>query len=93
MSSMKEGLSYYKLCLLKEYFEKGMSLTRYVKYLIAFFGLASGNVVITMMIGLTYATVSFFIGYFWIKWGIYTAELEVSNQFNLFVKEMRKRKV
>lgn len=79
----------YKFCLLKAYFEKGYSLTNYVKYIIALFGLASLNVKATLILGFIYGFSCFIVGWAWFKYGFVEAELEVQNRFNLFVKEMR----
>ena len=80
----------FKFNLHKTYFEKGYSLTNYVKYLIALFGLSSLNVKATLIMGFIYAVCCYFIGLIWLKFGWYEAEIEVSNYFNKFVQEMRK---
>ena len=82
----------YRFCLHKAYFEQGMGLTNYVKYLIAFFGIASSDVKITLIIAGAYGIFSYFLGRWWFQSKMKLAEIEVSNQFNLFVKEMRKKK-
>ena len=79
----------YRLALLKRYFDTGYSVTSYIKYMIAFFGLASADLKATLIIGVAYGIFCFIFGYLWIKYNWYTAEQEVSNQYNLFVKEMR----
>ena len=79
----------YKFCLLKAYFDKGLGLTSYIKYLIAFFGLASREVYYTLYIAFIYAILCFFLGWFWYKYKFIDAENEVGNQFNPFVREMR----
>lgn len=81
----------YKICLLKSYFDKGLALTNYIKYFIAFFGLASQNVKQTLIIAFIYAVFCFILGYFWFRSGFIKAENEVNNRFNLFVKEMRNK--
>lgn len=81
----------YNFCLFKAYFEKGYSLTNYVKYLIALFGLSSLNVKLTMILGVIYAISCLIIGYLWYKLGFIEAEIEVNNRFNLFVKEVRSK--
>lgn len=79
----------YKFCLLKAYFDKGYGLTSYIKYMIAFFGLASQDVNLVLFIAVIYAFICFFIGWLWFKYRFIDAETEVGNQFNPFVKEMR----
>ncbi len=91
--TMKEKqLRGYKFCLHKAYFDTGMGLTNYVKYLIAFFGLASADVKLTLIIAVAYGILSYFLGRWWFQSKMRLAEAEVGNQFNLFVKEMRKKK-
>lgn len=81
----------YKLALYKGYLDKGMSLTNYFKYIIAFYALASQEIYITLIIGVVYGLTSFAVGYYWFKGDFMKAENEVQNQFNLFVKEMRRK--
>jgi len=82
----------YKLCLHKRYFDTGMGITNYLKYMIAFFGLASRDIYTTLMIGVIYAIFCYFLGMFWVKYGLLEEEQEVSNQYNKFVEEFRKRR-
>ena len=83
----------YKVCLHKGYFDKGMAITNYAKYIIAFFGFASADLKTTLIIAVLYGVFCYFLGLFWFNRGYFVAEQEVNNQFNLFVKEMRKRKI
>jgi len=80
----------FKLALHKSYFDKGMAITSYAKYLIAFFGIATQNLNQIMTIAFIYAVFCYFLGWVWFRFGWVTAEMEVGNQYNLFVKEMRK---
>ena len=86
----------YKLCLLKTYFDNGYSLTSYPKWALAIMGIGSaikGYSLMWLFAGaFLYGFFCFVIGYVWLKLGFYLATQEVSNQFNLFVKEMRERK-
>lgn len=82
-------LTKYGICLHKAYFEKGLGLTSYAKYLIAFFGLASQELFLTMIIGLVYIPICYFIGRVWFKKKFANAEAEVQNRINPFVAEMR----
>ena len=81
----------YRLCLWKGYFEKGYQLLNYAKYLIALFALSSLNVVVTMVLAAFFTVLCFFLGWFWFRYDWIKAEIEVGNNFNLFVKQMRKR--
>ena len=84
-------MKYYKLALWKNYFDQGYGITSYLKYLIAFFGLASRNIKTTMIIGIIYGLLCFLIGYVCIKSGFFKAQIEVSNKYNLFVSEVRNK--
>ena len=83
-------MRWYKFALLKAYFDKGYGVTAYIKWLIAFYGISSLNTKLTLVIGCIYAFSCFFIGWFWYHLGIVKAEIEVGNQFNEFVRHMRK---
>lgn len=88
----------YKFCLHKAYFEQGMGLLNYPKYIVVLAGggsviATSGKSTFLAIIGLVvFGVFAYFIGKWWFKQGFKLAEIEVSNQFNLFVKEVRKRK-
>lgn len=80
-----------KFCLWKRYFDTGMGLTNYVKYFILFFGVASTDVFTTLLIAFLYAIGSFFLGWYWLNSDFYKADTELSNQYNIFVEQMRKK--
>jgi apolipoprotein N-acyltransferase len=79
------------LLLYKKYFDTGWGLTSYLKYALAFFGLASQDVQSTLIIATIYGLSCFIIGYYWLKSDFYKADLELNNRYNIFVEEMRKR--
>lgn len=85
----------YKFCLYKAYFEKGYGITTYLKYLIILVGLAEGfatqSLSKTFILAFVYGIACFFIGWGWYHYGLALTEQEVGNNFNLFVREMRKR--
>jgi len=81
----------YQICLLKSYFDKGLGLTNYVKYFIAFFAMASLDVKLTLYLGIIYAILCFFLGWWWFNSNFIEAENEIGNKYNLFVKEMREK--
>ena len=87
----------YKFNLHKCYFDTGMSLTQLVKYAVLIVGgtsaFTSHNPNFALILVFLYGISCYIMGLIWYKWGFRTAEIEVSNQFNLFVKELRKRKV
>ena len=85
----------YKTMLLKAYFDNGYSITSYPKWAFAIFGIGSaikGYSLWYRILGAgTYGILCFILGYVFLKMGFYEAQQEVSNQFNLFVKEMREK--
>jgi len=82
-------MRFYKTMLLKAYFDKGYSVTSYIKYLIAYYGLVNRDSNL-MLIAAIYGVACFFIGWLWYKYKIVDAEIEVGNRVNPFVKEMRR---
>jgi hypothetical protein len=82
-------MKFFKPLLLKAYFDQGYAVTSYLKYLIAFFGLASRDVRTTLIIGFAYGISCFIIGWLWFKHGLKETETEIGNRYNPFVKEMR----
>jgi hypothetical protein len=81
----------YKLCLWKSYFDKGLSLTNYLKYIIAFYSLAVRDFTAILLFCIAYAIFCFVLGFYWYKSNFIKAEIEVGNKYNLFVEEMRKK--
>lgn len=84
-----KGMRGEKYLIAKAYFDKGLGLTNYVKYLIAFFGVASLNVKSTMIIGSVYLILCYILGRLWYKFKLVETENEISNRFNPFVREVR----
>jgi len=82
-------MRFYKIALLKSYFDCGYAITSYLKYIIAFFGLASRDVYTTLIIAVVYGVSCFILGWAAYKYGFVKAQIEVSNNYNEFVKEMR----
>lgn len=87
-------MKFYKFALWKAYFEKGYSILSYPKWIIGIFGI--GEVInknYWMVIGgaFLFFIICILIGWLWIKAGIFEAENEVGNQYNLFVKQMRRK--
>jgi len=82
----------YTLALHKAYFDYGFSLTNILKWLIAFFILADQDTSTSLILGFIYAISCYVIGAVAFKIRFNEAEQEVRNQFDLFVKEVRKGK-
>ena len=88
---MKVNRYKYKFCLHKGYFEKGYALSHYIFKLIAVVGLTSNQITSTIYAIIVYTLLCYLGGCLWYRWGFIVAEQEVSNKFNLFVREMRKQ--
>jgi len=86
----------YKFMLLKSYFDNGYSITSYPKWILATIGIGSAiqgySLLWLLLGGIIYGVICLILGWIFIKYGFYLAQQEVSNQFNLFVKELRERK-
>lgn len=78
---------------IKKYFDTGLGLTSYVKYLIAIFGfysfIAKINPKWLIVVGVVYLFSCIFIGYWWIKAKMAEKEAEIGNMLNPFAVEMR----
>ena len=92
MQHIKKGMRCYKLMLWKAYFEKGYGLTSYVKWAMAIVGITAMSIPYILIGAILYGVSCFFIGWAWYHYNIITAEIEVNNQFNLFVREMRRKR-
>ena len=88
-------MKWYKFALWKAYFDKGYSLLSYPKYILILMGVgdviaSGGKSTNVIVIGILFGLFCFALGWFWYAKQIVNAEIEVSNQYNQFVKEMRK---
>lgn len=94
-------MKWFKLCLHKGYFERGLALTNFFKYPLALIGATNyayfDNVNFTIVLVIFYFIFCYFLGWAWFNRGFVAAENEVNNQFNPFQKEIRnhikKRKI
>lgn len=88
-------MKYYKICLHKSYFERGLSITNWFKYPFAIIGVTnyavSNNVNLTAFLLVFYFISCYLLGWAWFNKGFALAEAEVGNQYNEFVKEMRNK--
>lgn len=86
----------YKFCLWKSYFDKGYGLTSIFKWMVAVAGIGdiaiSQRTWLALLLFFIYGIGCFIVGRLWYKTKFIEAEIEVSNQYNHFVREVRKRK-
>ena len=87
----ESGVSPVKLRinLWKAWFEKGDGLLKYGKWAIAFVGIGGIGITNLLILGITYPILCFIIGSLWYRYDWISAEVEVGNIVNPFVKEMR----
>lgn len=78
---------------LKRYFDTGIGLTTYAKYLIAIFSIYSISKDIpiewTLAAGVLYVFACIFIGWWWISSRLIDAEKEIDNLLDPFQREVR----
>lgn len=85
----------YKFCLWKAYFDTGYGMLSMPKYILILLGFGDtimsqgSNKIRIIILGLVFALVCFLIGWAWFRYDLQEANLEVGNQYNAFVKEMR----
>ena len=87
-------MRFYKFALWKRYFDQGYSLVSYPKWVLAIFGLGEivkNNYMIVVIGAFFFSILCFFMGWLWLRLGLFEAEQEVSNVYNLFVKQVRRK--
>ena len=85
----------FKILLVKTYFDKGWGLLGQIKYLILLFGFLEGirtqSIHLTIVAGVVYCAVCYLIGRIWYKNRFVDVEMEISNIFNPFANDVRKK--
>lgn len=83
----------WDMLFLKAIFDKGLSLTNYAKYLVALFAFWEISILksveLTLVIGLSYFTITLIIGYLWFWKRFIDVENDIQNFFNPFQREVR----
>lgn len=82
-----------KWILHKKRFDIGYGTTSYLKIVAAVMGVGaivvSKNLILAFLMMAGYGIFCYIFGWFWIKYGWYTADIEVENLYNKFVNEVR----
>ena len=78
-----------KVLLHWRYFNQGYVMTNYLKYFIAYFGLASRDVNSTMILAVIYGFASYLVGWAWFRFKLADADAEIGNMFNPLAHELR----
>lgn len=82
----------YKFFLAKAYFDKGFGFLSYLKYIILLLGVdrvIAGDTKMMLLMSIGYMILCFAIGFIMYHYKLVETENEISNRYNLFVKEMR----
>lgn len=81
----------YRLMLYQTYFDTGYSLTRYLFYMVALFGLTTQDLFHTLALAVVYGISCFFLGWLYFKHHWADAKAEVSNNYNPFVRHVKRK--
>jgi len=84
-------MKFYKVALHKSYFDTGFNVLNYLKYPLVLLGFAIPNAKNILIIAFIYAVCCYFLGWWWLNFGMKDAENEVNNNFNPFMREIRKK--
>lgn len=82
-------MKYYSIAQHKGYFDKGYSLTSYLKYVYLAVGFTTTDTRLILVIGLCFIPFCYLLGLWAYKSGWVEAEVELGNKHNKFVKEIR----
>lgn len=81
----------FKFLLAKAYFDKGYGITNYFFKLVAVFGLTTQMAKATFYILGAYTLACYFIGRYWYQHQYIDVENDITNLFNPFQREVRKK--
>lgn len=84
-------MKYFKFALHKRYFDTGFGVLNYAKYPLVLLGIAIPDVKAIVFVALFFGLFCYFLGWWWLNKGMTDAETEVSNQFNPFVRQVRRK--
>ena len=79
----------------KYYFDLGVGITSLLIKILAVVGIAAAvqgiSKTFLLLAGVFYAVFCYVLGMLYVRYDWFTASIEVNNQLNLFVKEMREK--
>lgn len=84
-------MKFLKFALHKRYFDQGFGVLNYVKYPLVLLGVAIPDAKSIIFISILYGLFCYVLGWWWLNYGMCDAENEITNRFNPFVKEVRKK--
>ena len=90
-------MRFYKIALWKAYFDTGYGLMSMPKYILILLGFgdtlasAGNNKVRVLIYGAGFGLLCFILGWLMFKSGFQKATIEVQNNYNLFVAEVRNK--
>lgn len=90
----KQKIFKINVLIWKKRFEIGYGLTSLPKWIVAVFGVGevvNKNYTVVLVGACIFTALCVIVGWAWMKYGWYEAEIEIGNMYNLFVKEMRKK--
>lgn len=91
MAHTHKKLRGWKFLLHKTYFDKGTSITNYLKYPIGLITLASLSVKVAIISAVLYAVFCYIVGRLWYYYKLVETENEIGNYFNPFQREVREK--
>ena len=84
-------MRFLKFALHKRYFDTGWGVSNYLKYPLVLLGIAIPNTKAIIFISIFYALACYGLGWWWLNSGMTSAETEISNRYNPFVTQMRRK--
>jgi hypothetical protein len=85
----RKDYKFLKVALHKRYFDSGFSLLNYLKYPLVLMGFVVKDIQLIIIVSILYAVSCYFLGWWWLNYGMMDAETEIGNRYNPFVKELR----
>lgn len=88
-NTRQKGFKYFILKQ-KFYFDTGLGVSGYFKYLIVGFGFTIKDTMLTIIAGLFSAIVMYLVGFLWCKYNLSTISNDIANSYNPFVTDTLK---